>query len=105
MLKNKTSIFAKIALVIALLTPMIAQADIMATLAMKAAQSYAERAVHDTEMQNKLIEMVKNDQGFKERLQTQGSHNTEKRPLHFYPMLKTSRLVAQYRTLLVIRKK
>jgi hypothetical protein len=68
MLKNKTSIFAKIALVIALLTPMIAQADIMATLAMKAAQSYAERAVHDTEMQNKLIEMVKNDQGFKERL-------------------------------------
>lgn len=50
-----------------LMTPM-AHADIMATIAMKAAQSYAEKAIKDPVMQSKIMTMATNDPGFKDRI-------------------------------------
>lgn len=56
------------ALSFVMLSPMAAHADLMATLAMKAAQSYAEKAMHDSAMQEKILHMIQNDPGFKDRV-------------------------------------
>jgi uncharacterized phage protein gp47/JayE len=52
----------------ALMAPVVAQADIATTLAIHAAKSYAEKAIQDPVMQSQIIEKIKNNPGLKDRL-------------------------------------
>lgn len=69
-MKNTRNLVAAVVLGIVMMVPVAAQADIVATIAMKAAQSYAEKALQDTAMQEKIIHMIQNDPGFKDRIVT-----------------------------------
>jgi hypothetical protein len=60
--------FAAIAIGMALISPVVAQADIATTLAIHAAKSYAEKAIQDPVMQSQIIEKIKNDPGLKDRV-------------------------------------
>lgn len=62
------NIFAAIVIGMALMAPVVAQADIATTLAIHAAKSYAEKAIQDPVMQSQIIEKIKNDPGLKDRV-------------------------------------
>jgi uncharacterized phage protein gp47/JayE len=67
-LKTKKNLFAAVVIGMALMVPVVAQADIATTLAIHAAKSYAEKAIQDPVMQSQIIEKIKNDPGLKDRL-------------------------------------
>lgn len=67
-MKTTTNVFAAIALGMALMSPISAQADIATTLAIHAAKSYAEKAIQDPIIQSQIIEKIKNDPGLKDRV-------------------------------------
>lgn len=67
-LNTKFKLLKAMAISFVIMAPIAAHADIMTTLAMKAAQSYAEKAMHDTAMQEKILHMIQNDPGFKDRV-------------------------------------
>lgn len=67
-LKTKSNLFAAVALGLAMMAPVVAQADIATTLAIHAAKSYAEKAIQDPVMQSQIIEKIKNDPGLKDRV-------------------------------------
>lgn len=67
-MKTKKNLFAAVVIGMALMVPVVAQADIATTLAIHAAKSYAEKAIQDPVMQSQIIEKIKNDPGLKDRL-------------------------------------
>lgn len=67
-MKTKTNLFAAVVIGMALMAPVVAQADIATTLAIHAAKSYAEKAIQDPVMQSQIIEKIKNDPGLKDRV-------------------------------------
>jgi hypothetical protein len=67
-LKTKTNLFSAVVIGMALMAPVVAQADIATTLAIHAAKSYAEKAIQDPVMQSQIIEKIKNDPGLKDRV-------------------------------------
>lgn len=67
-MKTKINLFAAVVIGMALMAPVVAQADIATTLAIHAAKSYAEKAIQDPGMQSQIIEKIKNDPGLKDRV-------------------------------------
>lgn len=67
-LKTKSNLFAAVVLGLAMMAPVVAQADIATTLAIHAAKSYAEKAIQNPVMQSQIIEKIKNDPGLKDRV-------------------------------------